>query len=97
MAINTIRLTGNEVVQQGIPSGSMVPYAVGEGSLYTVVLSGTTGQTGTIEGSVDGQVWALLTTLTVGASNAPDWDVIRHSFPYLRINSLGSVAISRGN
>jgi hypothetical protein len=96
MATDRLNYTGNTTSFIGIPSGEVDLYVTGEGSVHTIVASGTTGQTALFEGSIDSINWITLSTLTVGASNSSDFDVIRHTFPWVRVTGTAYVTMSRG-
>lgn len=66
----------------------------GNGSIWTVVASGSDGQTATISGSMDSVNWVVMAELVVGA--LADWATIQHTFPYLRSTGSAVVRMSRG-
>lgn len=71
-----------------------VNYINGGGSIFTIVATGTSGQTATVSGSIDNVNWVQLSMLAVTAN--PDWTVIQHTFPYLKVDGTATVNISRG-
>lgn len=90
-------LSGITTLYRGSAAATGDIHVHGLGSVFTFLAAGTAGQTATIYGSIDGNIWAEITVLTVGAANEPDWTTEQCVFPFLKIEgNATTVQISRG-
>ena len=88
------KVKGNTQVFDSTKFGDGYYAGEGNGSIFTIVATGANGATATISGSVDNVNWVQLSMLAVTAN--PDWTVIQHTFPYLKVEGTANVNISRG-
>lgn len=81
------------VLNADLSAGDVELQPTGVGSFYSYIASGTAGQTATVSGSIDGQVWVLITTLTV--TSEPDVANLQHVYPYLKASGNAVLSIAR--
>jgi hypothetical protein len=81
------------VLKADLSAGDVAFRPVGVGSFYSYIASGTSGQTATVSGSIDGQVWVMITTLTV--TTEPDFANLQHVYPHLKASGTATLSIAR--
>ena len=94
-----ISLAGVQPVYSGVPDNEVAEFKTiptGSGSIHTIQCTGLTGQTGVIDGSLDGVNWVNLVTFNI--ENDSDILTVILQFLYLNIRVTGdaNVIIVRG-
>ena len=69
----------------------------GSGSVLTIVVTGTSGQTASVKGSLDNQNWIDIGTFTLDVGQTMLYASGQYAYPYLQVTGDATVKIARSN
>lgn len=66
------------------------------GTVYSVVCTGTSGQTATLKASIDKNNWVDIVNFTIDTPAKPIGTTLQFAYPYLKIEGTANIKVARG-
>lgn len=91
-----IRLvSGIQVVYDSTTDTADKNIITGAGSILTMVVTGTTGQTAVVKGSLDGVIWVDIASFTLEAGQSVLSSTLQVAYVFLQVSGDASIKIAR--
>ena len=93
-----IAVVKNQIIYDGTANrlNPEMRFDYGVGTVYTMVATGTAGQTAKLQGSIDGEHWVDIVTFSIEANTDVLSSVQQFSYAYLQVTGDATLKIAKG-